>query len=140
MKNIYEIFDEFELATNNKEKEEVIQRNLSQILVKVLEYTFHPGYKWKIKELPHTYRKSDSPPGLSTSNLSIELRRIYLLQEGHPTAEALSNNRRMEILIQMLETLEAREAEVIMGILRKDQQVNGLTYDFVKKCFPNLLP
>jgi hypothetical protein len=140
MKNIYEVFDEFELATNDIEREEVIRKNLSQVLVKVLEYTFHPGYRWKIKELPHTYKKSDAPPGMSNSNLGIEMRRIYLLQQGNSTAESLSDRRRLEILIQMLENLEAREAEVIMGILRKDQGVTGLTYGFVKRCFPQMLP
>jgi hypothetical protein len=140
MKNIYEIFDEFELATNKKEKELVIQRNLSQTLVKVLEYTFHPGYRWKVKELPHTYKRSDAPPGLSYGNLGTELRRVYLFQEGHPTAESLNDFRRREILVQMLENLEAREAEVVMGIFRKDQGVDGLTYQFVKKCFPQMLP
>lgn len=140
MKNIYEIFDEFEIAKNDTERSIVIQKNLSQVLAKVLEYTFHPGYRWKIKELPHTYKKSDAPPGLSMSNLGLELRKIYLFQEGHPTAEAITEERRIELLIQLLERLEGREAEVIMGIFRKDQGVNGLTYDFVKKCFPQMLP
>jgi len=140
MKNIYEIFDEFELASNKKEKEWVIQRNLSQTLVKVLEYTFHPGYRWKVKELPHTYKRSDAPPGLSYGKLGTELRKVYLFQEGHPTAEALNENRRNELLIQMLESLEFREAEVVMGIFKKDQGVDGLTYEFVKRCFPQMLP
>jgi hypothetical protein len=140
MKNIYEVFDEFELAPNDREREEVIRKNLSQALVKVLELTYHPAIRWKIKELPYTYKRSDAPPGLSMSNLGIELRKLYLFQEGHPTAEALAEKRRMELLVQLLENLEAREAEVIMGIFRKDQGVTGLTYNFVKKCFPNLLP
>jgi len=68
------------------------------------------------------------------------LRRIYIVQKGHPTAEALTPKRRNELLIQMLESLEPREAEIIAGILRKDQGVEGLTYKFVKEAFPNMLP
>lgn len=140
MKNIYEVFDEFEEASGKKEKKAVIERNLSSTLVKVLEYAFHPDYKWKIKEMPDSYKIPDTLPGVSFGQLSTELRRIYMFQEGHPTAESLSEQRRTEILLQMLETLEPREAEVIMGIMTKDLGVKGLTYNFVKECFPQLLP
>jgi hypothetical protein len=140
MKNMYEIFDEFESAKNKKEKKEVIEKNLSSVLVKVLEYTFHPGYQWKIKELPDNYKIPDTLPGISFANLSTELRKIYLFQEGHPTAESLSKQRQNELLLQLLESLEFREAEVVMGIFRKDLGVKGLTYSFVKECFPQMLP
>jgi hypothetical protein len=40
----------------------------------------------------------------------------------------------------MLESMERREAEVIMGIFKKDLGVRGLDYKFVKEAFPNLLP
>jgi hypothetical protein len=140
MKNMYEIFDEFEEAKSKKEKMDVIQKNLSQTLVKVLEYTFHPNYHWKVKELPEEYKIPDTLPGISFGQLSTELRRIYLFQEGHPSAEALSDRKRKEILLQFLEGLEPREAEVVMGIMRKDLGVKGLTYKFVKECFPRMLP
>lgn len=140
MKNIYEIFDEFEEAKTKEEKKQVIGKNLSHTLVKVLEYTFHPHYQWKIKELPHNYKVPDTVPGVAFANLSTELRRIYIFQEGHPTAQALDDKRTNELLLQFLESLEPREAEVIMGIMRKDLGVQGLDYDFVKECFPNMLP
>jgi hypothetical protein len=40
----------------------------------------------------------------------------------------------------MLESLEPREAEVVIGIFKKDQGVKGLNYKFVKDCFPDMLP
>jgi hypothetical protein len=63
-----------------------------------------------------------------------------LFQEGHPTAQNLNVERKNELLIQLLESLEPREAEVIIGIMKKDLGVKGLTYNFVKECFPNMLP
>ena len=63
-----------------------------------------------------------------------------MFQEGNPTAETLTPRRRNELLIQMLESIEPREAEVIFGILCKDLGVKGLDYKFVKEAFPNLLP
>jgi hypothetical protein len=141
MKNIYEIFDEFEEAKGKESKKEVIGKNLSKTLVDVLLLTFHPDYQWKIKEMPDNYLISqDTKPGISRCQLSTELRKLYLFRQGDPTAEKLSPRKQNELLIQLLESLEPREAEVIIGIFKKDQGVKGLDYEFVKKNFNNLLP
>jgi hypothetical protein len=141
MKNVYEVFDEFEEAKNKKDKMDVMQRNLSKTLVDVLQFTFHPDCKWKVHDLPQGYKANrDTVPGMSRCQLSTEIRKLYLFQTGHPTAESLSERKRNELLIQLLESLEPRETEVVMGIFRKDQGVKGLTYKFVKEAFPNLIP
>lgn len=141
MKNLYEVFDEFESATNKEGRNKVIGDNLSKTLVQVLELTFHPKYEWLIKDIPENYSPSqDTKNGLSRCQLSTEIRKLYMFQKGHPTAEALTPKRRNELLIILLESLEPREAEVVMGIFRKDQGVKGLTYKFVKESFPSMLP
>ena len=105
MKNIYEVFDEFEAATTKKERMAVIERNLSKTLVDVLYFTFHPNIKWKIKDMPENYKVPDTKPGISVAQLSTEIRRIYLFQEGHPEAERLSPRKQNELLILFLESL-----------------------------------
>ena len=141
MKNIYEVFDEFEEAKNKKERMDVIGRNLSPTLVKILELAYHPQYQWKVKELPENYKiPNDILPGITFDNLNSQLRRLYLFRVGDRTAESLNEKRRTEILVQMLESIEPREAEIILGIFQKDLGVKGLTYKFVKEAFPNLLP
>ena len=141
MKNIYEIFDDFENAKNKKERMEVIQKNLSPTLVKILELTYHPKYKWKVKELPENYRvPTDVLPGITYDNMNSQLRRLYMFLEGDATAEKLTPQRQNQLLIQMLESIEPREAEIILGIFQKDQNVKGLDYKFVKEAFPKMLP
>jgi hypothetical protein len=141
MKNIYEIFDEFEEAKGKEAKKNVIGNNLSNTLVNVLMFTFHPDYQWKIKEMPDNYLISqDTKPGISRCQLSTELRKLYLFRQGDPTAESLTKRKQNELLIQLLESLEPREAEVVIGIFKKDQGVKGLDYEFVKQNFNNLLP
>ena len=83
---------------------------------------------------------TDVLPGITFDNLNSQLRRLYLFRVGNTTAEVLTETRRKEILVQMLESIEPREAEVILGIFRKDFGVKGLDYKFVKEAFPNLLP
>jgi hypothetical protein len=141
MKNLYEVFDEFENAKNKQERMDVIQRNLSHTLTNVLQLTFHPEFKWKVKELPENYKiPSDMLPGLTYDSLNSQLRRLYMFREGDKTAESLTERRRSELLLQILESIEPREAEVILGIFQKDLGVKGLDYKFVKEAFPNLLP
>lgn len=140
MKNVYEIFDEFEEAETKKDKMDVIQKNLSQTLVQVLELTYHPEINWSVNEMPDNYKIPDTKPGISNCQLSTEIRKLYLFRKGNPTADALTPRKRKELLIQLLESLEPREAEVIIGIFKKDQGVKGLDYKFVKEAFPSLLP
>lgn len=141
MKPLYEIFDDFESAKSKKEKMEVIGKNLSQTLVDVLKLTYHPVFNWKIKQLPENYRvPNDILPGITYDSLNAQLRRLYIFLEGNETAEKIGDKRRNELLIQMLESIEPREAEIILGIFQKDLGVKGLDYKFVKEAFPDLLP
>jgi len=140
MKNIYEVFDEFELVSSKKDKLNVIEKNLSPTLVKVLELTFHPSYQWLETDIPDNYKIPDTLPGMSHAQLSTEIRKLYMFRKGEQTAEKLTSRKRNELLIQLLESLEPREAEVVAGIFRKDQGVKGLTYKFVKEAFPQMLP
>jgi hypothetical protein len=141
MKFLYEIFDEFEAAKNKKERMQVIGQNLSQALVDVLKLTYHPQFKWKVKELPDNYKiPTDMMPGLTYDSLSAQLRKMYMFLEGNQTAETLSATRSKELLVQMLESIEPREAEIILGIFQKDLGVKGLDYKFVKEAFPDMLP
>ena len=55
MKNLYEVFDEFEEAISKKAKMAVIERNLSQTLVDVLRLTFDPQFQFLVTEMPENY-------------------------------------------------------------------------------------
>jgi hypothetical protein len=141
MKPLYEVFDDFEQAKSKKERMDVIQKNLSTTLVKVLEMAYHPQIQWKVNELPHNYRlPTDTLPGITYDSLDSQLRRMYMFNVGNETAEKLTSKRQEELLSQILDSIEPREAEIILGIFQKDLGVKGLDYKFVKEAFPNMLP
>lgn len=140
MKNMYEIFDEFELAKNKKERLEVLQKNVSKLMTQVLELAFHPQYEWLHHEVPHGYQIKDIPAGMSYAQLTTEIRKLYLFRKGDPTAEKLTPQKRNQLLVEYLQNLEPREAEVVIGIFNKDLGVKGLDYKFVKEAFPGMLP
>ena len=139
-KNLYEIFDEFEEAVTKQNKIDVLRKYWSPTLVNVLRMTYHPDYKWLVKEKPKKYKTPDTLPGVSYSNLNSELRRLYLFQQGDFRAEKLTPEKREELLLIMLESLEPREAEVILGIFKKDLGVKGLTYKFLRDNTQGVVP
>ena len=139
MKNVYEIFDEFESCKTKEEKIHVLRMNSYWALRSVLKGTFDPNVKFIFEQAPE-YKKSDSPPGMSYSSLHKELDRVYLFEVNSPNVDPnLTHKRKEQILIQILEVLEAKEADVFMNMLLKKQKVKGLTYAIVKEAFPDLL-
>ena len=129
------------MASSKQERMKVIEKNLSKALVQVLELAYHPNFQWLVTEMPENYKiPTDMLPGLSPQTLSTQLRRLYLFQKGNPAAEVLTVEKRNQLLLQLLESIEPREAEVVIGILSKDLGVKGLNYKFIKEAFPKLLP
>jgi hypothetical protein len=138
MKNIYEIFDEYEKAETVDDKIAVLRNNDNYALRNVLQGTYNPNIRFCIKTIPE-YKQSDSPPGMGYTSIHQELGRIYLFEEHNVhTNPNLSMKRRIEILQQMLEAMESREAEVFANMLLKTQNVEGLTYAVAKQAFPEL--
>ena len=63
-----------------------------------------------------------------------------MFEKNNPRVDPnLSYERKEQILIQILEALEAQEAEVFMNMLLKKQKVKGLTQAIVKEAFPGLI-
>lgn len=138
-KNIYEIFDEFEKAKTKEERIQVLAKNWTPTLKLVLQLAYRPEVQWIYKDYPTNYKKPDAPPGMAWVALDSEIKRLYLFQKGNPTAEALTERRRIELLTMYLESLEPRESDVIIGIFRKDLGVKGLTYKFIHDNIPDVL-
>lgn len=138
-KNIYEIFDEFAAASSKQDKINVLAKNWNPTLKLVLQLAYRPEVKWKYKDYPDNYKKPDAPPGMSWASLDTEIRRLYIFQEGNPTAEKLTAKKSEELLTIFLESLEPRESDVVVGIFKKDLGVKGLTYKFIRDNIPDVL-
>ena len=137
-KNVYEIFDEFEQAKTKKDKIDVLRRNVNYALRNVLQGTFNPNIQFIFEKIPN-YKVSDAPVGLGYSTIHQELGRVYLFEKNNPkVSPQLTQKRKEEILIQVLESLEAREAEVYANMIMKKQNVKGLDKKIVKEAFPEI--
>jgi hypothetical protein len=137
-KNVYEIFDEFVAVNSKEEKIQVLAKNWTPTLKLVLQLAYRPEVNWLYKDYPERFKKQESPPGLSWSTLDTELKRLYLFQKGNPAAEVLTEKKRIELLTTYLESLEPREADVVIGIFRKDLGIKGLTAKFLRDNIPEI--
>ena len=139
-KNIYEVFNEFKQAKGKKEKVEVLRKNDTFALRNVLVGAFHPGIHFAIKKIPE-WKRVDVPPGMAYNHMTEALSKMYLFMENNPrTPAGLTEKRKIELLIQLLEGLEPNEADVYVGILKKDLKVPQLTSALVNEAFNGLLP
>ena len=66
------------------------------------------------------------------------IRKFYLYIEGGHAS--LTQLRREQLFIQMLESLHPKEAEVVIQVKDKKLNYRGLTYKLVKTTFPEILP
>jgi hypothetical protein len=139
MKNIYEILEEVDKAKNKDDVLAILRYNSSWALQNVLKGTYDSSVQFDIETIPE-YKPSDSPPGLGYSSIPQELGRVYLFERGNPRANPnLTQKRKEQILIQILESLEAKEAQVFTNMLLKKPLCEGLNYNVVKEAFPDLI-
>lgn len=140
IKNIYEVFDEFKDAKTKAERIEVLKNNDTPVFRNVLIGTFHPSITYTVDKIPE-FKREAMPPGMAYGNMTTALTRLYLFIQNHPRTPAeLTEKRKNEILIQILESLEEREADVFVGILKRDQKIPYLTYNLIHEAIPGILP
>jgi hypothetical protein len=138
-KNIYEVFDEFAKANSKQDKINILANNWTPTVKLVLQLAYRPEMEWKHNSYPARYKKPDTKPGISFASLDTELKRLYIFRKGNESAESLTPKRSEELLLIMLESLEPREADVVIGIFKKDLGVDGLTYKFIRDNIPDVL-
>lgn len=140
IKNVYEILNEFKNVKTKAERLDVLHKNDSYALRQVLLGVFHPSIKFTVDKVPD-FKRVPMPPGMSYSHMTEALSRVYLFMEANPRVPTgLTAKRRDEILIQILESLEEPEADIYIGLLKKDLKVPYLTEALVNEAFPGLLP
>lgn len=138
IKNIYEVFDEIEAAPDKETAQIILQNNMTAGMRGVLRANYHPLIKFVIDEIPE-YKPSDSPIGLGLTSIHREIHRIYLFEANNPRVDPnLTLERKKQLLVQILEGLEAREAEVYGNMLLKKLNVKNLDKQTIEEVFPDM--
>jgi hypothetical protein len=140
IKNIYEILDEFECASNKQQRKQVLENNNLYHFKEVLKYTFNKNIIFYTEsKFPTDYVKPDTAPGIRLAGIESEIRKAYLFIKGDPTADILSDQKRHMLLLQLLESFEPKEAVIWFNMMNKDLKINYLTESLVREVYPELL-
>lgn len=135
-----EIFEDFQAAPTRVEKVAVLKANRdNQGLKAVLRGAFHPKIEYRITSVPY-YKPSILPRGMTGNSIGAEIRMCYLFEKNNPKrSPQLKDSKMNQILIQILESLEADEATIFINMLLKDLRIPGLDREVVLEAFPGLL-
>ncbi len=137
-KTFYEIFKEIHNAKKKKDKIAVLHFYSSAALKSVLGYTYDPRIKWLLPEGIPPYKPLPEEADQEAA-LASELRKMYMFVEGYAEAQCNLKPHRREILfIAMLESIDPRDAKVLIGMKERKQPFNGLTRKLVEEAYPNL--
>ena len=132
------IFEDVAAANSIKARKEVLLENESKPLKEILKYAFHPDIKFALPPGKPPYKTIGSPDEYNPTYLYPNIRKFYLYIEGGH--DGLTQLRREQLFVQMLESLHPKEAEVVIQIKDKKLNYRGLTYKLVKTTFPEILP
>ena len=132
------IFEDVAAANSIKARKEILLENESKPLKEILKYAFHPDIKFALPPGKPPYKTIGSPEEYNPTYLYPNIRKFYLYIEGGH--KGLTQLRREQLFIQMLESLHPKEAEVVIQVKDKKLNYRGLTYKLVKTTFPEILP
>ena len=132
------IFEDVAAANSIKARKKVLLENESNQLKEILKYAFHPDIKFALPPGKPPYKTIGSPDEYNPTYLYPNIRKFYLYIEGGH--DGLTQLRREQLFVQMLESLHPKEAEVVIQIKDKKLNYRGLTYKLVKTTFPEILP
>ena len=136
--SIPRIFEDIAAANSFEARIKVLLENESNPLKDLLRYAFHPDIKFALPSGAPPYKTIGSPDEYNPTYLYPNIRKFYLYIEGGH--DGLTQLRREQLFVQMLEGLHPKEAEVVIQVKDKKLRYRGLTYKLVKKTFPEILP
>tara|TARA_R100000008_G_scaffold52986_1_gene32121 strand:+ start:2650 stop:3114 length:465 start_codon:yes stop_codon:yes gene_type:complete len=133
--SFHEILTKVNNAKDKPKKIEVLRKYDTNELRMFLKGAFSEKLEWLLPEGKPPYTPNDAPLGTEHTWLKQEVKRMFhFLKGGNPQ---LSQMKRDNMFIQMLEGLSKEEAELL--IWAKDNELNkhykGLTSNLVKEAF-----
>ena len=136
--SIPRIFEDVAAANSIQARKKVLLENESNPLKDLLRYAFHPDIKFALPSGAPPYKTVGSPDEYNPTYLYPNIRKFYLYIEGGH--DGLTQLRREQLFVSMLESLHPKEADVVIQVKDKKLKYRGLTYKLVKETFPDLIP
>jgi len=136
---ISEILGNASKISKKQDKLDYLRNNFNPVLGQILKYTYEPQFEWELPPGEPPYKPSEFPD--SQSMLYQEARKLYMFVEnGHPELQKPHNKlKREQLFINLLESLDKDDAELIVSVKDKKLPYKRITKKFVDKVFPGLI-
>lgn len=137
-KTWYEILEAVGNKKTKQEKIALLKKHSGPSLKTILGYTFDPNVKWLIPEGVPPYKPLFEGSDVE-GRLDYELRKLHYFVEG-PTEDqrTLRQAKREEMFITLLESVDARDAKLLLAMKERKLPFKGVTRNLVAEAFPNL--
>ena len=132
---ISEVLTKVGKAKTKEQKIKILRENNTDQLRMILKASFDPRIEWDLPEGDVPYTPNDAPEGTEHNMLVHEARTLYhYIKGGNPQ---LTQNRRENMFIQLLEGLHQDEAEIIVSAKDKGlhRKYKGLSSNVVREAF-----
>lgn len=136
--NIHEVLEENSRLETKDAKIAHLQENETPTLLNILKLGFDKSFEFFVTEIPSGYKPNSSPIGMGYMSLHSEWKQLRYFIKNHPDAINLKSKRLHDMFLQFLEGLEAKEAEVVLHVIRHDLSAYGLRKSVAKEAFPKL--
>lgn len=140
-----EVADVFELlndASTEGERIEILHKYESIPLKQMLQLAYDERFEWLLPDSAPPYEAAEE--GRVPSSFHREFQKMGMFVKGHGY-ENMKQQVRERRFIQLLESIDARDADFICACLAQPTRIGrslhpGLSVTLVRKAFPDLLP
>ena len=121
-------------ATSRQARVDLLKFYNCKPLRSILKGTFDPKIEFALPKTRPPFRADDAPEGITPSTLYRETRKFQYLTVN----SNVNQMKREQIFITILESVHATEAELVLQMIEKKSQINGLTPRLVLEAIPEL--
>lgn len=121
-------------ATSRQARVDLLKFYNCKPLRSILKGTFDPKIEFALPKTRPPFRADDAPEGITPSTLYRETRKFQYLTVN----SNVNQMKREQIFINILESVHATEAELVLQMIEKKSQINGLTPRLVLEAIPEL--
>ena len=136
--NVYEILDRFKHCDTEQQRKDCLIQYSTNYFKCYLKYCFDPNIEFYYNDFPENYIKPLNS-GAIYANIESELYRTYLFIKGDVTADSLTDKKRNQLFVNILESFLPEEALVYVNMMKKNINVPHLTKELVQEIFPGLI-
>lgn len=137
-KLVSEILSEASKIEAREERVQFLLKHNCPALRDVLRINFDEDIVSLLPEGEPPYRKDDAPKGYEYKTLHREFKQFSKFFKG-PVANKLSALKRESLFIQLLESLNSEESELLVLVKDKKLKLRGITKKLVSDIWPNLI-